>query len=715
MILPTFCGKDCGGNACPLAVEVEDGRPVRILRNPAAPPELAGCRRGLDLPAFHLSSDRILEPLIRVGDRGSRDFRAASWEEALTLVARRLDEIRTRHGPASILNLSSSGSTGALHDTQTLTTRFLNAAGGSTVLTGNYSNGAARFVLPYLFGPDAARSGFDPATLRHSRLILLWGANVLEARLGTELPARLLEARRNGARVVCIDPRYTDTARRTDAWWIPVRPGTDAALMLAILHVLLSEGLADADFARSRSLGFDELSAYVLGGDGGPSRDPAWAEGVCGVPAAEIRRLAREYGRTKPALLLPGYSIQRVYAGEDPFRLSVALQLATGNFGSPGGSTGSINNRLPGPRVGSLDELRRPENPGVPVLRWPDAILEGRSGGYPSDIRAAYVCGSNFLNQGGDIGKNVRAFRALDFAVCHEMFLTPTARHCDVVLPAASPLEKEDIGIPWAGNWLAYKRAACLLRGSARTDYDIFSDLAERLGFGDAFTEGRSARDWLDSFLAESEVPDPEAFRETGVYLAPDQERTGLADFAENPRARPLGTPSGLVELSSRAWARDTGLPPIPVWRPAPEEPGRPLLLVTPKSPLRTHSQGGDPGSPAARGGAVLTLHPRDAAARGILPGAEVRIRNGRGSTRAVAELTESILPGTVSLYEGSWFEAESGASESFAAAVSDLGGSANVLTGTEGSPPSTACVMHGIPVEVERSGPIGPVGRSGT
>ncbi len=581
----------------------------------------------------------------------------------------------------------------------------MNAAGGATVLEGNYSNGAARFVLPYLFGTDAGLSGFDPATLRHSRFIVLWGANILEARLGTELPARLLEARRLGARIVSIDPRYTDTARRSGAGWIPVRPGTDAALMLAVLHVLLSEGLADEDFARGRSRGFDELADYVLGRDGGGPRDPAWAEGICGIPAGEIRRFAREYGRTKPALLLPGYSIQRVYAGEDPFRLSVALQLATGNFGRLGGSTGSINNRLPGPRVGSLDDLDRPENPGVPILRWPDAVLEGCSGGYPADIRAAYVCGSNFLNQGGDVSKNVRAFRALDFAVCHEMFLTPTARHCDVVLPAASPLEKEDIGIPWCGNWVAYKRAACPLRGSARTDYDILSDLAHRMGFGEAFTGGRSERDWLDAFLEDSDVPDPDALRETGIYLAPDQERTGLAEFAEDPRAHPLGTPSGLVELSSPAWARDTGLPPIPVWRPAPEEPGFSLLLTTPKSPLRTHSQGGDLGTPASSGGAVLTLHPRDAAARGILPGAEVRIRNARGSTRAVAELTESILPGTVSLYEGAWYEAvpeESGLDAGFA---SDLGGSANVLTGTEGSPPSTACVMHGIPVEVERIG----------
>ncbi|HSV55474.1 MAG TPA: molybdopterin-dependent oxidoreductase, partial [Magnetospirillaceae bacterium] len=542
--------------------------------------------------------------------------------------------------------------------------------------------------------------GFDSANLPKARLIILWGANILEARLGTELPARLLEAVRKGTRVVCVDPRRTGTAVMTGAWWIPVLPGTDAALMLAVLHVLLAEGLADRGYARARAVGFDELADYVLGKSGGPARDPEWASPVCGVPPGEIRRLAREYGNSKPALLLPGYSIQRVFAAGDPFRLAVALQLATGNFGVPGGSTGSINNRLPGIRVGTLDPLDRPDGPRVPVLRWPDAVLEGRAGGYPRDIRAAYVCGSNLLNQGADIGKSVRAFRALDFAVCHEMFLTPTARHCDLVFPAASPLEKEDIGIPWAGNWLTYKKAACAPRGLARTDYDIFAELADILGCRDAFTEGRTARGWLDFFLEISELPDPDGFRETGFYMAPDQERTGLADFARDPKAYPLLTPSGLVELSSARYESDTGFPCLPVWREPPGDARHPLSLVTPKSPRRTHSQGGSAGR------ALVTMHPRDAAVRGILSGMEVRIRNARGSTRAAAELSESILLGVASLYEGVWFDPGPYQAKHSGAPGSenpeDLAGSANVLTGTEGAGPAAACAMHGIPVEIE-------------
>lgn len=181
-------------------------------------------------------------PLVRVGTRGSASsFREASWDEALGIVADRLGQSRARHGPGSTIALAGAGSTGALHDSSALTRRFLDASGGCTTLSGSYSNGAARFVLPYLLGPEWKRSGFDPSTARDAAMIVLWGANILDTRLGSELPGRILEARKRGAQVVCIDPRRTSTVARASTWWIPCLPGTDAALMLATLHVLLSE------------------------------------------------------------------------------------------------------------------------------------------------------------------------------------------------------------------------------------------------------------------------------------------------------------------------------------------------------------------------------------------------------------------------------------------------------------------------------------------
>ncbi|HET7838665.1 MAG TPA: molybdopterin-dependent oxidoreductase [Rectinemataceae bacterium] len=696
MRLPVFCGKDCGGGACPLIAVLDGGRVTRIEHNGAAGTHITGCRRGFGLARSHYAADRLRMPLIRTGDRGSGSFREAGWDEALGLVAQGLADVRDRWGHESVLNLSSAGSLGALHSTPALTSRFLDCFGGRTSLQGSYSNGAARFVLPYLLGPDWRRnSGFDPATLRQAGMIVLWGANVLETRMGAELPSRLLEARRRGARIVAIDPRRTQTVERASTQWLPIRPGTDAALMLALLHVLVTEGLVDRGFVAERAVGFERIEAYVLGAEDGLARDPPWASGICGVAEAEIRDLARAWALTKPTMLIPGYSIQRVEAGEESYRLTVALQLATGNFGARGGSTGSMNNCLPLPRVGKIDPRSRPGGAAVPQLRWPDAILEGRSGGYASDIHAAYVAGSNLANQGADLAKSARAFGRLDFAVCHEMFLTPTARLCDVVLPAASPLEKEDIGLPWAGNYLLYKPRVAASEGQARSDYDIFAELAWRMGFGPVFTEGRSAAEWIESFIAESEVPDPEEFKSLGIYLGPEQERVGLEDFARDPRGHPLATASGKVELASEAYARDTGGSAIPKWRGRAPEPRLPLSLVSPKIGAATHSQGRDPSGKEATGAQSLEINALDARERGISDGAMVRVFNHAGSTRVRARLTEGIMRGVVSLPEGVW-SALDGSGE-------DRTGSPNVLTTTMGGGPSVSAVMHGIGVEVER------------
>jgi molybdopterin guanine dinucleotide-containing S/N-oxide reductase-like protein len=687
-----------------MLADVEGGRVVGTRPNPAAGRWILPCSRGLALADGHNSPDRLRRPLVRTGRRGAPSWREAGWDEALGIVAERLGEVVARSGPDSVLAMAGAGSLGALQSTPSLTRRFLSLAGGYTALGGSYSNGAAKAVLPYLLGPGWEVSGFDPATMEKSGMVILWGANILEARLGSELPARLLEAKRRGTAVVVIDPRRTVTAERAATWHLPILPGTDTALMLALLHVLLAEGLADRGWAEARSVGFGPLADYVLGAADGIVRGPEWAQPICGVAAGDTRRLAREWAAAKPAMLLPGYSIQRVLGGEEPYRLAVALQLATGNFGQPGGSTGSMNNLLPNPRVGVIDPLDRPGRPRLPVLHWPDAILEGRPGGYPTDIAAAVVAGCNWLGQGADARKSAAAFDALGFSVCLDLFPTPTAMRCDVVLPVASALEKEDIGIPWHGNWLAYKPRALPPAGLARDDYDILSELAARMGFGDAFTEHRSGPQWIERFIAESEVADPEEFRRTGVYIAPDQERIGLAEFAADPVGHPLGTPSGRVELCSGAWARDTGGTALPAWTGgavagvgvAAAAGVLPLLLVSPKAAHRTHSQGGDPKTVAGSGGHFVEMHPGDAAARGVADGDEVRLSNKLGTVRARARVTDSVMPGVVSLAEGVWLPSDTGDYEG--------SGSPNLLCSTLDHGPSHSVIMHGIRVEARRA-----------
>ena len=404
-------------------------------------------------------------------------------------------------------------------------------------------------------------------------------------------------------------------------------------------------GPGDRSFVAAHGTGFERLERYVLGRDDGVPKSPDWASVRCGVPATDIARFARAYAASSPAMLFPGFSIQRVFAGEEPSRLAVALQVATGNFGVAGGSTGAPNHLLPAPRVGRLPVPPDAPRPSIPSARLADAIREGRGGGYHTDIHALYALGSNVVNQGSDVTKSIAAFQKLDFAVTHSIFMTPTARLCDVVFPAASAFEKEDIGIPWVGNYLLYKPQVVPPRGQARNDYDALCDLADRMGFHAEFSEGRSAAQWIQHFIEGSEIPDPAEFRRSGFYAAADQERVGLSDFTRDPTSHPLGTPSGKVEIASERYFAETGFSAVPSWQEPPRCDVRPLRLITPKSPHFTHSQGWN--IPAVRGRAdhFLEMHTTDAADRGLAEGDMVSVFNAAGRCGWPCTFPMTLLP----------------------------------------------------------------------
>lgn len=696
--LPITCNRDCGGG-CPLLAIVRGGRLVAVRDNPLAGAYMRGCLRGYQMARTIYAPDRLARPLVRTGPRGSGAFREVPWSEALDRVADGLMRVRDRHGPAAIMSLGGSGSCrGALHHTGNLTRRFLALFGGYTGIHGSYSSGAASYTMPFLLGD--APSGIDAATLQHTRMILLWGANVDDCRLGCELSGRVRQARDRGVPVVVIDPRRTRTVARLGSAWLPVRPGTDAAFMLAILHVLIVEGLVDRPFVERVSVGFARLERHVLGHDGTPPKTPAWAEAICGTPASAITDLARRYGATRPTALIPGLSIQRTLGGEEATRLAIALQVATGNVGILGGSAGGPAwARLPGPRVGTLPVPPNPVGLSVPVYRWPDAILEGRRGGYPSDVHAVYNVGGNYLVQGADVAKSARALESLEFAACHDYFLTPTARYCDVVLPVAASPEREDIVLTGA-NMLLYSHRAVEPPPGVMTDYDVFCALAERLGLEPAFSEGRSAASWLEAFLADSEMAacgadQVEAFRRTGIYLGRDQMRVGLADFVADPKAHPLSTPSGGIELASDDLTRG-GFAPVPHARYLEVRPEYPLRLVTPKSRYRVHSQNANIPWFCRREPPALWLHPDDATARGIVDGDLVVVSSPEGRVQIPARVSDDIMPGVTCLLEGVWPTLQPDGT--------DVAGSPNVLTSTEPTLPSQSSRTHSVLVQVERA-----------
>jgi len=640
------------------------------------------------------AKDRLKRPLIRVGSRGSGDFREVDWEEALDLVASKLLEIKERHGASSVLHLGGSGSTRAcLHNTLRLTKRFLALYGGYTERWSSYSIGAFQYTIPHILG--TLETGIDSATLDDSNLIILWGANIQDTKFECGLEARLHEAKKRGVEIIVLDPRRSSTVKSLATQWIPILPGSDTAMMMSVLYILFTNGLVNRGFVEKVSYGFGKLEDFILGKVDGVEKTPEWAEGICGVSAATISEFAVKYGSMSPVAIIPGNSIQRVIGGEEAMRMGIALQVATGNFGISGGSSGTLAfGTLPKPKVGIIGVPQNPANVSIPVYRWADAILEGKAGGFPTDIKAVYNVGGNYLNEGSDINKAIRAYESVDFSVCHDRFLTETAKHSDIVLPATTFLERNDIVIPNSGNYLLFSNKVAEPVGESRNDYDIFCGLSERLGVFEEFSEGRDEEAWLRFFASESNVGDFEEFRKDGIRFIGRQRRVAFSDFVSDPIQHPLATPSGKVQIFSESYAR-LGASPIPDVRVMATSAAYPMRLISPKSAYRVHSQNANIPWFSDREPHRLWMNSIDASSRGIRDGEMVSVTSPQGETKVVAWVTDDIMAGVVCLHEGMWVDIDANGV--------DNNGSVNILTSTTPTQPSQASRTHSVAVQVRK------------
>jgi anaerobic dimethyl sulfoxide reductase subunit A len=689
-IVTSTCGHNCGGR-CVVNAHVRDDRIVRITTdarrwNPDHPP-LAACARGVGQIERTYHPDRLQYPMRRVGPRGSERFERISWDEALDEVARQLLRVRDIYGNAAILDASRTGSQSMLHG-RVAAQRFLNMFGGCTELWSNMSAEAEVFAVHMTYGTetDYKSSGREPTDYVNSPLILMWGWSPGDGTFGTGTMPYLKAAKQRGTRFVCVDPRRTMTSRQLADEHIFIRPGTDAAALIAMAYVIVSEGLHDQAYCDRYVHGLDPYRSYLLGEPGGIAKTPEWAEAITGIAPSTLRRLAIEFATTKPAALQTGYAPGRTINGEQFHRAAYALAAITGNVGIPGGSSGTSNGATGRCGIRSLPIGRNPTGSRAATALLADLLAHGKAGGYPADIKLIYAVGGDLFNQCPNINKMISSLEGVEFLIAQDHFLTPTARYAEILLPATTFWERNDVHTPWAGagHYAIYMRQAIQPMYECRNDIDIFTDLAHRVGIEGY--NGKSESDWLRD-LTNDAIDDFPQFMQQGVARFPaPEDAVAFARQIRDPEINKFSTPSGKIEIYSETLATNPDpyglgtIPPIPTWiEPQAAPRDYPLSLCTPKSRARTHSIHGNQPGLARVDPDNVWLHPTDAGARAIKDGQQVRVFNQHGATVLPAKVTDRIAPGIVSIKEGAWFLPDH--------TGVDTQGCANVLTADQTSP----------------------------
>ncbi|WP_428486818.1 molybdopterin-containing oxidoreductase family protein [Rhodopila sp.] len=673
-IITSTCGHNCGGR-CVVNAHVAEGRIVHISTDarrwkPDHPP-LPACARGVGQIERTYHPDRLRHPMRRTGPRGSGQFERIAWNEALDIVAREMLRVRETYGNAAILDASRTGSQSMLHG-RVAAQRFLYMFGGCTDLWSNMSAEAEVFAVRTTYGVNDYKSaGREPTDFVNSKLILMWGWSPGDGTFGTGTMQYLKHAKRHGTRIVCVDPRVTMTSRQLADEHVFIRPSTDAAALIAMAYVIVSENLHDQAYCDRYVFGFDEgevpagasYRSYLLGLRDGQPKTPDWAAAITGIPAETIRRLAIEFASTKPAAIQAGYAAGRTVYGEQFHRAAYALAAITGNVGIRGGSSGVSNGATGRSGIKSLPTGKNPIDAKVASPLLADLLARGKAGGYPADIRMIYSSGGDLFNQCPNIGKMAASLDKVELFVAQDHFLTPTARLADIVLPATTFWERNDVHTPWAGagHYAIYMRQAIEPMHECRNDIDIFSELARRVGINGY--NDRTETEWLRHLTAGA-VDDFDAFARQGVarFAAPT-DAVAFAAQIRDPQQHRFGTPSGRIEIYSPSLAANPDpyglgvIPPIPTWIAPPDDTRRfPLSLCTPKSRARTHSIHGNQPGLARVDPDTVWMHPDDAVARGILDRQPVRVFNDIGATVLPAQVTSRIARGVVSIKEGAWF-----------------------------------------------------------
>ncbi|MCR9136452.1 MAG: molybdopterin-dependent oxidoreductase [Alphaproteobacteria bacterium] len=742
-------------------VETRDGQVTNLIDFEEDP---APSAIGQGLVDVLRDSTRIDAPMVRRGwlengpgngaGRGAEPFVRVSWDEAEKLVADELARVCRDHGNQAIYSGSYGwASAGSFHLAQAQLYRFLNCIGGFTKSLNSYSFAAGEVIMPHVLG--GCREFIYPGTswktvVADTELFVAFGGvpvrngQMAQGGLGRHRqPGALAEALEAGVRFVNISPIRDDIDAESVEWLAP-RPGTDVAILLGLAHTLLSENLHDQPFLKRYSVGFERYSDYLNGKNDGIPKSAQWAADISGLEADAIRDLARRMAAHR-TMISASWSLTRQDRGEHPFWAAIALAAMLGQMGLPGGGIGfgysalnSVGNDYTVLPSAAIPVGENPVEDFIPVARISDMLLnpgaefdyDGQRRRYP-EAKIVYWAGGNPFHHHQDLNRLLRAWTRPDTIIAHEWCWNAHARHADVVLPCTTAPEREDIALTPRDGFIVHMEQAVKPFSDARDDYDIFRGIADRMGVGEAFSEGRTSRQWLEHLYDRTrqacsqraiEIPAFEELRSKRWFeVAPPSEPTViLSDFRANPEENPLNTPSGKIELFSQTIA-DFGYadcPGHPFWAEPYEWLGRsgayPLHLISNQPKDKLHSQldhGSHSRAAKIDGREPVHINPADAAARGVTTGTVVRVFNDRGACYCGAVLDDTMRPGVIRISTGAWFDPETSGSPTRCKR-----GNPNMLTRDRGTsqlaqgPTAQTCLVEleraANPPEPERYGP---------
>ncbi len=745
-LMTTACYHNCGGR-CILYAEVQDGVVNRIVpdiqvEDTIDTPRAIPCVRGRAQIQRVYAADRLKYPMKRVGKRGENKFEQITWEEALDTIASEMKRLKDAYGNESFYFHYASGTQWRGPDGRSPIRRLMRLFGGYTDYYGTYSAACQSAVTPYI----TAMGSNSPDDLMNSSLAVLFSYNpVVTANGGDNAGYYCMKAKENGTRFICVDPYKSDSAVALNAEWIPINPGTDVALIAALAYVMVKEDIYDKEFMATHSVGFDEDTlpegapanrswmAYIMGRDtDGVEKTPEWAAAITGIPANRIVQLARDIALTKPCALLQGLGWQRRAYGEQPVRALPVLAAMSGNFGIHGGGTGMSFGSGTSIKAGGFPEGDNPITQKISVFMWPDMIQRGTEmtsaikdgdgvkGADQLNANLKFMWnhgGNTLINQHSDANATTELLQdesKLEFIVTCEVAMTPSCLVSDMLLPSSTGFEADNL-ITGTGsgraNWLMYSHQVVEPMFETRTDLWIAEQLADRLGFLDAYQDGHTTReDWLREMVsvtqdAYSDFPSFEDFKAQGIYkvFSSGQVVAG-ADFREDPEANPLKTETGKIEIYSPYLASldyPEGIPAIPKYIPEWEgvsDPLRekyPLVMGTSHAVQRSHSTFANVDILREAHNQVAVINPLDAATRDIKNGDMVHVFNDRGIIEIEARVTPRIRPGCMVVWQGAWYNPDSNGV--------DQGGCANTLTKYQPTPFAKGNPQHTNLVQVEK------------